>query len=105
MRRFEQQTEQGVRFWEVEVVGSELTMRSGRVGAKSPPDEREESYRNKAEAERTAEKLIRTRLANGFVETIEKAAAEEAEAALATGDEAAWQVFADKLLSKGDVRG
>lgn len=105
MRRFEQPGPAGTRFWEIDVVGTELTLRSGRVGSRAFPDEREESYRNATEAKREAERLIKSRLAAGWIERVEKAAAEDLEAALAQGDEAQWLVFADQLLARGDVRG
>lgn len=105
MRRFEQVTENGVRFWEIEVVGSELTMRSGKVGQKSFPDERLESYRNATQASREADSLIKKRLAAGFSEIVAHSAAAELEDKLANGDDAAWAVFADQLLSNDDPRG
>ncbi len=105
MRRFEQATAQGTRFWEIEVVGSELTMRSGRMGQKTFPDERNESYRNANQANREAELLIRKRLEAGFVELIQRSAAADLEDQLAAGDDGAWAVFADQLLAAGDPRG
>jgi predicted DNA-binding WGR domain protein len=105
MRRFELAGENGTRFWELELVGTELTLRSGKVGSRALPEEREESYRNAAEAKREAERLVRSRLAAGWTELVEKAAAEDVEALLARGDEAQWLVFADQLIARGDVRG
>jgi predicted DNA-binding WGR domain protein len=105
MRRFEQKTEQGTRFWEVDLVGTELTLRSGKVGRRAVPDEREESYRNAAEARRELERLVKSRLAAGWSEVVEQSPADDVEDALARDDEAQWLVFADRLLSQGDVRG
>ena len=105
MRRFELAAENGTRFWEVELVGTQLTLRSGKVGSRAFPEEREESYRNANEARREADRLVRSRLAAGWTELVEKAAAEDVEALLAKGVQTQWLVFADQLLAKGDVRG
>lgn len=105
MRRFELRGENGTRFWELELVGTALTLRSGKVGSRAFPEEREESYRNATEAKREAERLVRSRLDAGWTEIVKKAAAEDVEALLARGDKVQWLVFADQLLAQGDVRG
>lgn len=105
MRRFEQVAPQGTRYWEIELVGTELTMRSGKVDSRDFPDEREESYRNLATARQEFERLIRSRLNSGWKEVLSSAPADAFEEALARDDDAQWLVFADRLLSEGDVRG
>ncbi len=105
MRRFEQSTPQGTRFWEAELVGSALTLRSGKVGSRAFPEEREERYRSPAEARLELERLIKSRLNAGWRELRPKSDIDEHEAALAVGDEAQWLVFADRLQAAGDIRG
>ncbi len=104
MRRFEQKTPVH-RFWEIEQMGAELTFRSGRVGSRAFPDEKEESYRNAAEAKREAERLVKSRLENDWVEIVETPTVTDFEAALVAGDQAQWAVFADRLQAEGDPRG
>ncbi len=93
------------RFWEIEQIGASLMLRSGKVGSRALPDEKEESYRNATEAKREAERLVRSRLENGWVEVVQQALVEQFEAALAADDQAQWAVFADRLQAEGDVRG
>jgi predicted DNA-binding WGR domain protein len=104
MRRFEQKTPVH-RFWEIEQVGAALTFRTGKVGSRAFPDEKEESYRNAVEAKREAERLVKSRLENDWVEIVETPAVVDFEAALVAGDQAQWAVFADRLLAEGDPRG
>jgi predicted DNA-binding WGR domain protein len=66
MRRFERVEGKSKKFWEVEVAGSSLTVRFGRIGAKGQTQTK--SFAAPAAAEKERDKLVGEKTRKGYVE-------------------------------------
>ena len=67
-REFYCQNDQCNKFWTLELVGKAYVTTSGRVGAS--PRETRKQFATRDEAEREAERLVATKLKNGYVEGV-----------------------------------
>ncbi|MEZ4316990.1 MAG: WGR domain-containing protein [Myxococcota bacterium] len=108
MRRFEREIQGSLRFWEVDLKGTELVVTTGERGRK--PRTRSQKLRT---AELAASKLIqaiREMTAAGWVEVgaeLPEAGVDDAHAAVlaAPDDPAGYLVLGDQLQAAGDPRG
>jgi predicted DNA-binding WGR domain protein/very-short-patch-repair endonuclease len=66
-RRFEFVGGTSRKFWEIGLVGSEVTVRFGRIGTAGQSQQK--LFADAATASRTAERLVREKLAKGYAET------------------------------------
>ncbi|MFO7565879.1 MAG: WGR domain-containing protein [Enhygromyxa sp.] len=118
MRRFEFREGKSNKFWEIEVDGSTLRTRHGRIGTAGR--ESQKPYGTPASAARQAESAIASKLKKGYVEVDSatpaepKASEPEPDTPLAAlerkliADPQAyddWLVYADALATAGDPRG
>ncbi len=113
MRRYELVEGTSSKFWEIDVSESSFTARWGRIGAKG--QEKTQDFDSPAEAKAAAEKLIAEKLKKGYSLVDSSDAGQsvvpsalpvnaELEAKLAANrdDVAAWGVYADWLIEKGE---
>jgi uncharacterized protein (TIGR02996 family) len=110
MRTFEYREGNSARFWSVEVQGSTLTVRYGKVGNNGRTQVKR--FTDEDAARRHADKLVRDKLAKGYREKPSDPAGPPAlrvalESALAADpdDLAAHMAYADYLQEQGDPRG
>jgi predicted DNA-binding WGR domain protein len=67
MRRFERVEGSSSKFWEVEVAGSELTVRFGRIGTAGQA--KTKALASQAAAEKERDALVKEKVGKGYVET------------------------------------
>src|SRR5262245_55937329 len=67
-REFYYQDDRSNKFWTIELVGKAYVTTNGRIGAS--PRETRKQFPAKSDAKREAEKLIATKLKNGYVEGV-----------------------------------
>jgi predicted DNA-binding WGR domain protein len=67
MRRFEFVDGTSAKFWEIEVVGTDVTVRFGKIGTDGQA--KTKSHASAAAAEMDADKLVREKTGKGYVET------------------------------------
>lgn len=115
MPRYECVVDNARKFWEVELNGATFTTRAGLVGTKG--EAREFSYPTPDKAKAACDALVKSKLGLGY-QLVEAPSAEngaglwhasnpELEAAILRDrdDKSAWGVYADWLVSQGDLRG
>lgn len=76
MRRFELREGTASKFWEVDVEGSDVVVRFGRIGTNGQT--KRTSFASAAEAEKAKEKLVREKTGKGYAEVGASTAATEA---------------------------
>jgi uncharacterized protein (TIGR02996 family) len=107
MRTFEYSDPTSHKFWNIAVSGSGFTVTQGAVGASGQTQT--ENFLSPEIAQAEAERLIRAKLGEGYLETTPGAVstAESFQRALVESprDLALWLVYADYLEEQGDPRG
>jgi uncharacterized protein (TIGR02996 family) len=111
MRTFTYSDAKSHKFWNVEVQGNTLTVTYGRIG--SAGQTQTKTFADAARARKEHDKLVKEKLAKGYVETTPSAKPQPAnvrealEEALVEGpdDLAAHMAYADYLTEQGDPRG
>jgi uncharacterized protein (TIGR02996 family) len=110
VRNFTYSDQKSHKFWTIEQSGSRVTVTFGRVGGKGQTQTKE--FKDEAAARKEHDKLVKEKLAKGYVETTAAAAAtpplrtalEDAIAA-DPDDLGAHMAYADWLAEQGDPRG
>src|SRR5262245_53288743 len=108
MRQFRFSDARSHKFWDIDVQGPSFTVTFGRVGAKGQTQTR--TFADPAAAQKEADKLVRAKLAKGYVEVTAsqpKSTRQILEEALvkAPDDLPTHAAYADCLLEAGDARG
>jgi uncharacterized protein (TIGR02996 family) len=109
MRTFEFRDGKSNKFWNIELQGTAFTVTFGRIGAAGQTQKKE--FADAAKAQREHDKLVKEKLAKGYVETTPAATGgslrDALEAALVANpdDLASHSAYADYLAEQGDPRG
>jgi uncharacterized protein (TIGR02996 family) len=109
MRTFTFSDAKSHKFWNIELQGNEFTVTYGRVGTAGQTQTKQ--FKDAAAAQKEHDKLVKEKLAKGYVEAAPAAAPSPTqlalERALAEGpdDLAAHSAYADYLSEQGDPRG
>jgi len=108
MRRFEREIDGRMRFWEVDLRGTELTISSGFIGR--APKVRTQSHRSPDAAARTLAEAVQTMLVAGWVEVERDAPEAHIDEPMAgvhaqPDDPVRYLVLGDQLQAQGDPRG
>src|SRR5436189_1708872 len=108
MRTFERHRPGSHRFWTIEVRGDSFTVAFGKMGTSGQT--RTKTFAGAEKARAAADKLIREKTGQGYVETTPPVATAEAvafERALVENpdDPAGWSAYADYLVEQGSPRG
>jgi uncharacterized protein (TIGR02996 family) len=109
MRTFELRDAKSHKFWNIDLQGNQFTVAYGRVGSAGQTQTKQFDDADKARKEH--DKLVREKLAKGYVETTAGAAAVPTHKALENAvaadpdDRGAHAAYADALMEQGDPRG
>ncbi|HZY89039.1 MAG TPA: WGR domain-containing protein [Gemmataceae bacterium] len=109
MRTFTYSDAKSHKFWNVELQGSSLTVTYGRIG--SAGQTQTKAFKDAAAAQKEHDKLVKEKLAKGYVESAPAAVPSPTRLALEQAlvedpdDLAAHSAYADYLAEQGDPRG
>jgi uncharacterized protein (TIGR02996 family) len=109
MRTFTYSDAKSHKFWNIELQGSQLTVTYGRIGTAGQTQTK--AFKDAAAAQKEHDKLVKEKLAKGYVETAAAAAPSPTQLALEQAlaedpdDLAAHSAYADYLTEQGHPRG